>query len=129
MILLYAFEGGVKTIVFTDTLQTTCMLVGLVVCIVYVMNHMGHTFSSTMHELNNRGWTKIFNGDPNNKEFWLKNIIGGMFIAKTVGNVLQSTGSYMVPFLIAGSAYFIALAAIQILAPKLEPANIIEMHL
>jgi MFS transporter, ACS family, hexuronate transporter len=51
-----------------------------------------------------------------------------MFIAKTVGNVLQSSGSYMVPFLIAGSAYFIALAAIQILAPKLVAASIIETH-
>ena len=29
MILLYTFEGGVKTIVFTDTLQTTFMLLGL----------------------------------------------------------------------------------------------------
>ncbi|WP_458421749.1 sodium:solute symporter family transporter, partial [Pseudomonas aeruginosa] len=26
MILLYTYEGGVKTIVYTDTLQTTCML-------------------------------------------------------------------------------------------------------
>ena len=30
MILLYTFEGGVKTIVYTDTLQTTGMLLGLV---------------------------------------------------------------------------------------------------
>ena len=29
MILLYTYEGGVKTIVYTDTLQTTCMLAGL----------------------------------------------------------------------------------------------------
>jgi len=55
--------------------------------------------------------------------------VGGMFIAKVVGYVLQSRGSYMVPFLIAGSAYFIALAAIQILAPKLEPAKITETRL
>jgi ACS family hexuronate transporter-like MFS transporter len=52
--------------------------------------------------------------------------IGGMFIAKLVGYILQSTRSYMIPFLVAGSAYFLALAVIQILVPKLEPANIIE---
>ncbi len=51
MILLYTFEGGVKTIVFTDTLQTTFMLVGLVVCIIYIMNNMGHSFNSTLTEL------------------------------------------------------------------------------
>ncbi len=33
MILLYTFEGGVKTIVFTDTLQTTFMLLGFIVCV------------------------------------------------------------------------------------------------
>jgi ACS family hexuronate transporter-like MFS transporter len=51
--------------------------------------------------------------------------IGGMLIAKIVGYTLQWTGSYMVPFLIAGCAYLLALAAIQILAPKLEPVRIL----
>src|SRR5580658_1202925 len=40
MILLYTFEGGVKTIVYTDTLQTTFMLLGLVVCIVYILGQL-----------------------------------------------------------------------------------------
>lgn len=50
--------------------------------------------------------------------------IGGFFIATVVGHVLQWTGSYMVPFVIAGCAYLLALAMIQILAPRLEPARI-----
>ncbi len=50
--------------------------------------------------------------------------VGGMLIAKIVGYVLQWTGSYMIPFFIAGSAYLVALAMIQILAPRLEPAEI-----
>jgi MFS transporter, ACS family, hexuronate transporter len=50
--------------------------------------------------------------------------IGGLLIATVVGHVLQWTGSYMVPFLIAGSAYLVALGIIQILSPKLEPAKI-----
>ena len=50
--------------------------------------------------------------------------IGGMLIAKIVGYVLQWTGSYMVPFFIAGFAYLAAVAAIQVLSPKLEPARI-----
>src|SRR5256885_4922005 len=49
MILLYTFEGGVKTIVFTDTLQTTFMLVGLIVCMFFIMHNMGHTIGSTLH--------------------------------------------------------------------------------
>jgi ACS family hexuronate transporter-like MFS transporter len=50
--------------------------------------------------------------------------VGGLLIAKVVGYVLQHTGSYVVPFFIAGSAYLVALAAIHLLAPRLQPADI-----
>ncbi len=80
MILLYTFEGGVKTIVYTDTLQTTFMLLGLIVCIVYIMQHMGLSFGGAMHTLSDGGLTHIFNTDVNSKGFFVKQIIGGMFI-------------------------------------------------
>src|SRR5689334_12914181 len=83
MILLYTFEGGVKTIVFTDTLQTTFMLLGLVVCVIYIMNTLGFSFGETMHALSDRGYTKIINTDVNSTSFFVKQIIGGMFI--TIG--------------------------------------------
>ena len=89
MILLYTFEGGVKTIVFTDTLQTTFMLLGLIVCIIYIMNNMGHSVGSTFHELNARGLTKIFNTDLNSSGFFLKQIIGGLFITATMTGLDQ----------------------------------------
>jgi MFS transporter, ACS family, hexuronate transporter len=50
--------------------------------------------------------------------------IGGMLMAKIVGYLLQWTGSYKIPFLIAGLAYLVALAFIQILSPRLEPARV-----
>ena len=89
MILLYTYEGGVKTIVFTDTLQTTFMLLGLIICIIYIMNNMGHSMGSTLNELNGRGLTRIFNMDANSAGFWLKNIIGGMFITVTMTGLDQ----------------------------------------
>jgi ACS family hexuronate transporter-like MFS transporter len=46
--------------------------------------------------------------------------IGGMLIAEAVGHVLQWTNSYMIPFLIAASAYLVALLVIHLLSPKLE---------
>jgi Na+/proline symporter len=83
MILLYTFEGGVKTIVYTDTLQTTFMLIGLVVCIVYIMSNMNHSVGSTLQELGKTNLTRIFNTDVNSGGFFVKSIIGGMFI--TIG--------------------------------------------
>lgn len=50
--------------------------------------------------------------------------IGGFLIAKVVGHVLQWTGSYMIPFVMAGVAYLVALGVIHVLAPGLEPARI-----
>ena len=50
--------------------------------------------------------------------------IGGMIIAPLVGYILQSTGSYVPIFIIAASAYLVALLVIHLLAPTLEPASI-----
>jgi MFS transporter, ACS family, hexuronate transporter len=50
--------------------------------------------------------------------------IGGMLIAKIVGYTLEWTSSYMIPFFIAGSAYLVALACVQILSPRLQPAKL-----
>jgi ACS family hexuronate transporter-like MFS transporter len=49
--------------------------------------------------------------------------VGGMLIAKIVSYFLQRTHSYAVPFFLAGSAYLIALAIIQGLAPRLKPVE------
>lgn len=80
MILLYTFEGGVKTIVFTDTLQTTFMLLGLVACIIYIVNNLPEIPAGVFDEMTQKGLTKIFNGNINSSSFFLKQILGGMFI-------------------------------------------------
>jgi MFS transporter, ACS family, hexuronate transporter len=50
--------------------------------------------------------------------------VGGMIIAPLVGYILQTTGSYVPIFIIAASAYLLALLIIHLLAPRLEPAAI-----
>ncbi|MGB8190280.1 MAG: sodium:solute symporter [Chitinophagaceae bacterium] len=80
MILLYTFEGGVKTIVYTDTLQTSFMLLGLIVCIVYILTNLDLSLGSAMDVMHDKGYSKIFNTDINSRGFFLKQIIGGMFI-------------------------------------------------
>jgi ACS family hexuronate transporter-like MFS transporter len=46
--------------------------------------------------------------------------IGGMIMARYVGNVLESVGSYVPVFIWAGFAYFIALAIVHLLLPTLQ---------
>ncbi len=50
--------------------------------------------------------------------------LGGMLIASVVGHVLQATGSYFIPFLIAGMAYLIALGVMQLIVPQLQPVSL-----
>ncbi len=52
--------------------------------------------------------------------------IGGMFAAKAVGYILQWTGSYSTIFWIAASAYLVAFAIIQLLAPSIRPVDVAE---
>ncbi len=80
MILLYTFEGGVKTIVYTDTLQTTLMILGLIVCIGYILSHLNFSVSEAVNAMEAKNLTKIFNTDIKSKGFFIKQIIGGAFI-------------------------------------------------
>jgi len=81
MILLYTFKGGVKTIVYTDTLQTTFMLAGLIICIVYLLTQIDLSFLQVVDSMQEKGYTKLWITNFNSKSHVLKNIIGGAVIA------------------------------------------------
>jgi MFS transporter, ACS family, hexuronate transporter len=51
--------------------------------------------------------------------------VGGMAISTFTGLLLQSTGSYVAVFTMAASAYLLALAAVQGIAPRLQPAQVL----
>lgn len=80
MILLYTFEGGVKTIIYTDTLQTSGMLIGLIVCIIVIIKALGTDFTGALSLLSDKGYTQIFNPDIKSGSYFGKHILGGMFI-------------------------------------------------
>ena len=80
MIWLYTYKGGVKTIVFTDTLQTACMLGGLVICVWFLMNLLAPS-GGALSLVSASNVTTVFNTDPLSSGFWLKQILGGAFIA------------------------------------------------
>lgn len=80
MVLLYTFEGGVKTIVITDTLQTSFMIISLIACITYILFNLNLSFGEAYTILEHKNYTHFINLDPNSKTFFLKTILGGMFI-------------------------------------------------
>jgi MFS transporter, ACS family, hexuronate transporter len=50
--------------------------------------------------------------------------IGGMLIAKITGYILETTGSYLPVFIIAGTTYLVTLGIVHLIVPKLEPARL-----
>jgi len=89
MILLYTYEGGVKTIVWTDTLQTSCMLLGLVICVFYILNQLHVGFFESLSTMADRGFTKIFFTEPSSKLFFVKQILAGAFVTITMTGMDQ----------------------------------------
>ncbi|MEI7489629.1 MAG: sodium:solute symporter, partial [Chryseobacterium sp.] len=89
MIILYTYEGGVKTIVWTDTLQTSCMLLGLVICTVYMLNHLDLSVGQSLTAMSDKGYTKIFEFDFNSPGFFIKQILAGAFITITMTGIDQ----------------------------------------
>ena len=80
LILLYTFQGGVKTIVWTDTLQTTFMILSLVITIIMISNELGFSFGKLIDTLGEKGYSQVFNTDFKSPAFFLKQIISGAFI-------------------------------------------------
>jgi len=89
MIILYTYEGGVKTIVWTDTLQTSCMLLGLIICTVYMLNHLDLSVGQSLTAMSSKGYTKIFEFDFNSPGFFIKQILAGAFITITMTGIDQ----------------------------------------
>jgi Na+/proline symporter len=80
MILAYTLKGGVKTIVWTDTLQTFFMLLALVVCIITLQQQMDFSWAELWQELQNKKLTQVLSLNPSKSDYFFKHFIGGAFI-------------------------------------------------
>lgn len=83
LIFVYTYRGGIKTIVWTDTLQTLFMLLALIVSVVLITQSIGGV-AEVSTGLKSLGMTDWFvTDDPKSNNYILKGILGGLFI--TVG--------------------------------------------
>ncbi|MFZ0283427.1 MAG: sodium:solute symporter, partial [Bacteroidales bacterium] len=80
LIILYTLKGGIKTIIWTDTLQTTFMLLALVLSVVFISREMGVPLFKLAGEVTDSAVSKIFITDWTHPRFFLKQFFSGMFI-------------------------------------------------
>ncbi len=90
MILLYTFNGGVKTIVWTDTLQTTGMILALIITIYLINTELSFSFGNLWSAISAKGYTTVFQtSDWRAGNFFIKQILGGAFVTITMTGLDQ----------------------------------------
>lgn len=81
LIWLYTFKGGIKTIIWTDTLQTIFLFTALIATIIIVARELGLDFSGIVSTINNSEMSKVFEfKDWRSSQHFLKQFLSGAFI-------------------------------------------------
>ncbi len=89
LILFYTFKGGIKTVVWTDTLQTTFLLLAAIMTVVVILKTLNISFGELMTVSTERGFTKLFETDWSHSKFFVKQILSGAFITITMTGLDQ----------------------------------------
>ncbi len=80
VVYLYTFRGGVRSLVWTDMLQTLCLIAAVVLCIFYVGRQMGLDFKGLCSAVTDSGMSRMwfFDDYKDTRYFW-KQFLAGMF--------------------------------------------------
>lgn len=80
LILFYTIKGGIKTIIWTDTLQTTFMLLATISTICYIISDMDISLVELFENATQSGYTTMIETDWRSGNFFLKQLLSGAFI-------------------------------------------------
>ena len=147
LIWIYTFRGGIKTIVWTDTLQTLFMLVSVGLSIYFINQKLGWSFSEFLGSDELKQYSTIFfTDDFFEKNHFIKSFFGGMFITicmtgldqdmmqknltcKNLGDAQKNMVSFSIVlivvnfvFLLLGALLFIYADAFQVATPLMDGA-------
>ena len=80
LVLLYTFKGGIRTIVWTDTMQTTFMLLSVGITIYFICKSLSWSFSDVFSNVWQSDYSNIIIIDLTHPRFFLKQFLAGIFI-------------------------------------------------
>lgn len=89
LIILYTLKGGIRTIIWTDTLQTTFMLLAVILSIIYISKEMQTPVLRLIPEISDKSISRMFITDWTNERHFLKQFFSGMFITITMTGLDQ----------------------------------------
>jgi Na+/proline symporter len=79
-ILGYSIRGGVKTIIWTDTLQTLFLIASLILTIIFLNKYLDFSMLKSIDFIGSSKYSKIFFWDFHDRNFFIKQFLSGMFI-------------------------------------------------
>jgi len=88
LIWVYTYRGGIKTVVWTDTLQTSFMVVALIAFLIFLTGQLGGV-SQSLKTINEQGLSQIFFFDFSDSKSFFQNFISGMFITLVMNGLDQ----------------------------------------
>ncbi|HBS86369.1 MAG: sodium:solute symporter [Bacteroidetes bacterium GWF2_38_335] len=90
LVILYTYKGGVKTLIWTDSLQTAAMLSAVVLTIIYISRQMNMSIPDLIDQVRISEMSQMFFADDwNDKRHFLKQFFAGMFITITMTGLDQ----------------------------------------
>jgi SSS family transporter len=82
LIWLYTVQGGVKTLIWTDTLKSFCLIMSVVLCIYFVARNLGFTFGQMVAAISDHPTSQMFFfNDPKAGTYFWKQFLAGIFMA------------------------------------------------
>jgi solute:Na+ symporter, SSS family len=90
LMLLYTYRGGIKTLVYTDTLQSLFLVLGVVLSIVAIISKMDVSVWEVVKDIAISEKSNVWVSDVMKSNFVLKDMIGGLFIAVAMTGLDQN---------------------------------------
>ncbi len=95
LVWLYTYKSGIKTIVWTDTMQTSFLILGAVFTIIAIMKSFDFTVSDAIREVTGHKYFEVFNWDGKSSNNFYKQFVAGVLIAIAMmgldQNMMQKT--------------------------------------
>jgi len=89
LIIIYTLKGGIRTIIWTDTLQTTFMLLAVVLSVFYISRELGAPVFSLIGDVFDSDMSRIVITDWDHPRHFIKQFFSGMFITITMTGLDQ----------------------------------------
>lgn len=90
LVWIYTVRGGIKTIIWTDTLQTVFMLVAVVLTIVVICRSLDFTFFTAVSAINQSDLSRIFDFDWRSNHNVVKQLLAGIAITISINGLDQN---------------------------------------